>query len=194
MGWTLAAAGSVDQRSFWELFPNHGRVIWWQGFRIWCVRVCTSRSCCLDILRLLTRSCLASRAYWAWSWAYHSEGLEVSACKISIVFIADFKIPFSEARDSCGVRIGPRLCLLSLFSRTGWDRSSKVECSAYCREVIQCRIRDGLASPGPVHPDITSFSPAAHSMDVIDGVCGGFPCQATGHADVSSWLSWVCEF
>ena len=49
MGWTLAAAGSVDQRSFWELFPNHGRVIWWQGFRIWCVRVCTSRSCCLDI-------------------------------------------------------------------------------------------------------------------------------------------------
>ena len=54
----------------------------------------------------------------------------------------------------------------------------QVERDPYCAEVIQCRIADGLAAPGTLFHDITEcYLPAAMSA-TLDGIVGGFPCQA----------------
>ena len=57
----------------------------------------------------------------------------------------------------------------------------QVEKDAFCCEIIQQRIRQGLAHAGPVYKDIQTFVPS--SMEAkAKAICGGFPCQGVCRA------------
>lgn len=53
----------------------------------------------------------------------------------------------------------------------------EVERDSQCQKVIQCRIADQLASPGPIAPDIQEFVPSADLANLCEGYILGFPCQ-----------------
>ena len=53
----------------------------------------------------------------------------------------------------------------------------QVEKSAFCQEVIKCRIADGLADNAPVFSDVEDVHATDLGLD-IRALIGGFPCQA----------------
>lgn len=58
----------------------------------------------------------------------------------------------------------------------------EVEKSLYCRQTIQARIADGFYSKtAQLYEDVTTFSCTELEKDgvIVDGICAGFPCQAS---------------
>ena len=55
----------------------------------------------------------------------------------------------------------------------------QVEADPACAAVIAQRAAEGLADPGPIFPDVRSFTWAEAGLkEEVAGICGGFPCQA----------------
>ena len=52
----------------------------------------------------------------------------------------------------------------------------KVEMDSQCQQVIAHRQSDGLASPGPIYPDVCTYKPNSVERKA-KGVLGGFPCH-----------------
>lgn len=52
-----------------------------------------------------------------------------------------------------------------------------MEKEPWCRELIEQRIRDGLADPAPIMEDVCSAT-----LPECDGFMAGFPCQGTSRA------------
>lgn len=56
---------------------------------------------------------------------------------------------------------------------------AEVEASPHCREVLKCRMAEGLLPSGPIYEDVRGFEPSADIKSKASGLIGGFPCQAT---------------
>jgi DNA (cytosine-5)-methyltransferase 1 len=58
----------------------------------------------------------------------------------------------------------------------GWRTVCYVERDAYCRKIIQARIRDGILHDAPIWDDVRSFD-GKPWRGCVDIVTAGFPCQ-----------------
>lgn len=64
-----------------------------------------------------------------------------------------------------------------------------MESDAYCRQVIAARMQDGYADPGPIFGDITTVWKSNIINEQVDGLIGGFPCQAGYHTPVFAFAN-----
>ena len=70
------------------------------------------------------------------------------------------------------------LSLLKPSTKIMWQSLTlKVEKSAFCRSVIEARVKDKLADEGPIWEDVSTVQP--NQLGDATGICAGFPCQAS---------------
>ena len=98
--------------------------------------------------------------------------LSRSSCK-SDLYIQQF---IQHVRGGSNVWHMSKPKLLQLLTCLRQLTMAQVENNSYCRDVIQSRIRDHLADPGPVLEDVTTTR--AVDLPPAQGLVAGFLCQA----------------
>lgn len=68
----------------------------------------------------------------------------------------------------------------SLFASFSYRGLFEVESSSFCRDVIVARMADNLVKTVPLFDDVQTFSMSnlRPKYGSLEGIMGGFPCQA----------------
>ena len=56
-------------------------------------------------------------------------------------------------------------------------RHLQVEKSPECKQILECRMRDGLIPQGRLVSDVCGYTPDAETQRLATALTGGFPCQ-----------------
>ena len=55
---------------------------------------------------------------------------------------------------------------------------TQVERDEFCSSILLQRMEDKLLADAPLFRDVTDFKPDKEMADAVQGLVGGFPCQA----------------